>query len=155
MDTITHGIVGALVGKAFFAGNAKPDAPSWRQPPRDTGRVAIVSATLAAMFPDIDVFAGPLAHNSMAMMAWHRNITAGWSAPYFFSYAYPHEAGFARADPRHHENAGADDRPDAKRGKVERTERAAQSAAMRPGVACVMLRPRSYGVSRINWISPA
>ncbi|HEY4918118.1 MAG TPA: amidohydrolase family protein [Solirubrobacteraceae bacterium] len=32
--------------------------------------------------------------------AWHRNITAGWSAPYFFSYAYPHEAGFARADSR-------------------------------------------------------
>jgi uncharacterized protein len=32
--------------------------------------------------------------------AWHRNITAGWSAPYFFSYAYPHEAGFARADAR-------------------------------------------------------
>lgn len=30
--------------------------------------------------------------------AWHRNITAGWTAPYFFSYAYPHEAGFARAD---------------------------------------------------------
>jgi membrane-bound metal-dependent hydrolase YbcI (DUF457 family) len=75
MDTITHGVVGALVGKAFFAGNAKPDAPSWREPPRDTGRVAIVSATLAAMFPDIDVFAGPLAHNSTAIMTWHRNIT--------------------------------------------------------------------------------
>jgi predicted TIM-barrel fold metal-dependent hydrolase len=30
--------------------------------------------------------------------AWHRNIAAGWTAPYFFSYAYPHEAGFARAD---------------------------------------------------------
>lgn len=30
--------------------------------------------------------------------AWHRNIEAGWSSPYFFSYAYPHDTGFARAD---------------------------------------------------------
>ncbi len=29
---------------------------------------------------------------------WHRLINAGWTQPYFFSYAYPHESGFARAD---------------------------------------------------------
>jgi membrane-bound metal-dependent hydrolase YbcI (DUF457 family) len=75
MDTITHGIVGALIGKAFFAGDAAPNAPSWREASRDFGRVAIVSATLGAIFPDIDVFAGPLAHNSLAMITWHRSIT--------------------------------------------------------------------------------
>ncbi|MHB1468307.1 MAG: amidohydrolase family protein [Solirubrobacteraceae bacterium] len=31
---------------------------------------------------------------------WQRNIRAGWKTPFFFSYAYPHEAGFARADAR-------------------------------------------------------
>jgi membrane-bound metal-dependent hydrolase YbcI (DUF457 family) len=75
MDTITHGIVGALIGKAFFADDLPPNAPSWHERPRSADRVAIISATLGSIFPDIDVFAGPLAHNSMAMMTWHRNIT--------------------------------------------------------------------------------
>ena len=30
---------------------------------------------LGAIFPDIDVFAGPIAHNSFAIIEWHRNIT--------------------------------------------------------------------------------
>lgn len=29
---------------------------------------------------------------------WHKFIASGWSTPYFFSYAYPTESGFARAD---------------------------------------------------------
>src|SRR5215217_4389637 len=29
---------------------------------------------------------------------WHKFIASGWSHPYFFSYAYPREDGFARAD---------------------------------------------------------
>ena len=40
-----------------------------------TARAAIVACTLGAMFPDIDIFAGPLAHNPLAIMEWHRNIT--------------------------------------------------------------------------------
>ena len=75
MDTITHGIVGALIGKAFFADDPRKSAPSWRERPTTADRVAIVSATLGAIFPDIDVFAGPLAHNSLALITWHRNIT--------------------------------------------------------------------------------
>jgi len=74
MDTITHGIVGALIGKAFFAEEPSP-AASWRDAPQTTGRVAILAATIGATFPDIDVFAGPLAKNSLALMTWHRNIT--------------------------------------------------------------------------------
>ena len=29
---------------------------------------------------------------------WHRFIASGWSTPYWFSYAYPTESGFARSD---------------------------------------------------------
>src|SRR5258706_13105024 len=79
MDTITHGIVGALAGRAFFAG---PDVPTFsadgavlRFESDPTARVAITACTLGAIFPDIDVFAGPIAHNPLAIMEWHRNIT--------------------------------------------------------------------------------
>jgi membrane-bound metal-dependent hydrolase YbcI (DUF457 family) len=79
MDTITHGIVGALVGKALFAGR---DVPSGLAKGGESGalssptaRAAIVACTLGAMFPDIDIFAGPLAHNPLAIMEWHRNVT--------------------------------------------------------------------------------
>lgn len=75
MDTVTHGILGALIGKAFFAGEPPRGEVSWREPPQNAGRVAIIATTLGAIFPDIDVFAGPLAHNSLAIMTWHRNIT--------------------------------------------------------------------------------
>ena len=79
MDTITHGIVGALAGRAFFAGH---DVPAFsaggavlRFESDPTARVAITACTLGAIFPDIDVFAGPIAHNPLAIMEWHRNIT--------------------------------------------------------------------------------
>jgi membrane-bound metal-dependent hydrolase YbcI (DUF457 family) len=75
MDTITHSIVGALIGKAFFAGEPSRALISWSEPPRTTDRVAILSCTIGAIFPDIDVFAGPLRHNNLAIMTWHRNIT--------------------------------------------------------------------------------
>jgi membrane-bound metal-dependent hydrolase YbcI (DUF457 family) len=79
MDTITHGIVGALAGKALFAGRdvpagfAKPGESSATS--SHTARAAIVACTLGSMFPDIDIFAGPMAHNPLAIMEWHRNIT--------------------------------------------------------------------------------
>ena len=79
MDTITHGIVGALAGRAFFAGRDVPASsadgavrPSESDP---TARVGIAACTLGAIFPDIDVFAGPIARNPLAMLEWHRNIT--------------------------------------------------------------------------------
>jgi len=75
MDTITHGVVGALIGKAFFAGDPTRAPMSWNDPPRDAGRVAILACTAGAIFPDIDVFAGPIAHNNLAIMTWHRSIT--------------------------------------------------------------------------------
>ena len=79
MDTITHGIVGALTGKALFAGADVPAGlvgeGARRALSSPTARVAIVGCTLGAVFPDIDIFAGPLAHNPLAIMEWHRNIT--------------------------------------------------------------------------------
>jgi membrane-bound metal-dependent hydrolase YbcI (DUF457 family) len=79
MDTITHGIVGALAGKALFAGGDVPAALLRSDRPRAisdaTARAAIIGCTLGAVFPDIDVFAGPLARNPLAIMEWHRNIT--------------------------------------------------------------------------------
>ena len=79
MDTITHGIVGALAGKALFASHDIPagDAKGGviRALSSPTARVAIVGCTLGSIFPDIDMFAGPLARNPLAIMEWHRNIT--------------------------------------------------------------------------------
>lgn len=79
MDTITHGIVGALAGKALFAGRDVPagftKSGATHSLSSPTARSAIVACTLGAMFPDIDTFAGPLAHNPLAIMEWHRNIT--------------------------------------------------------------------------------
>ena len=75
MDTITHGIVGALIGKAFFAGEPSRAPFSWREAPKTVGRVAILACTIGAIFPDIDMVAGPLTHNSLALLTWHRSIT--------------------------------------------------------------------------------
>lgn len=79
MDTITHGIVGALAGKAFFAGRDIPAGsngdlrPSAESAP--VARAAIVACTLGAIFPDIDVFPAWLAHSRVKFLEWHRNIT--------------------------------------------------------------------------------
>jgi membrane-bound metal-dependent hydrolase YbcI (DUF457 family) len=79
MDTITHGIVGALAGKAFFAGRDEPATPlhgnSSIAISSRTAKVAIAACTIGSIFPDIDIFAGPLARNPLAIMEWHRNIT--------------------------------------------------------------------------------
>jgi membrane-bound metal-dependent hydrolase YbcI (DUF457 family) len=84
MDTITHGIVGALTGKALFAGQNIPAnsskiaaSNSSRSTARSsvTARVAIVACTLGSILPDIDIFAGTIARNPLALMEWHRNIT--------------------------------------------------------------------------------
>src|SRR5467141_2245721 len=79
MDTITHGIVGALAGRAFFGGRDVPagsaEGVRLRSESAPVARAAITACTLGAIFPDIDVFAGPIARNPLAIMEWHRNIT--------------------------------------------------------------------------------
>lgn len=90
MDTITHGIAGALVGKAFFAGTGDEDgelklagttamngAGRGDNPPAtaQAGRVAIWAATLGGIFPDSDSVLGLFDANGMAVISTHRGET--------------------------------------------------------------------------------
>src|SRR5258708_15814061 len=75
MDTITHGLVGALIAKAFFADDAPPLGTSWLKPPRSEGRVAIICATVGAVFPDIDVFESFFTHDNLTFLTRHRGVT--------------------------------------------------------------------------------
>ncbi len=68
MDTITHGIAGALIGKAFFTERDRSQSGQ-------AGRVATVAATLGSIFPDVDVGAELLSSNDFAILQIHRNVT--------------------------------------------------------------------------------
>jgi len=68
MDTITHGIVGALIGRAFFAERGRTRSGQ-------AGRVATAAATLGSIFPDVDVGAELLSRNDLAILQIHRNVT--------------------------------------------------------------------------------
>ncbi len=70
MDTITHGIAGALLGKAVFRGE---DLFSRR--PMDRARIITWSLMLGAIFPDSDVFRDMVSHNDLLVLTWHRSIT--------------------------------------------------------------------------------
>jgi membrane-bound metal-dependent hydrolase YbcI (DUF457 family) len=70
MDTITHGIAGALIGKAMFGGDQM-----FRFGPMNRGRVATWSLMLGAIFPDSDVFRDMVSHNDMLILTWHRSYT--------------------------------------------------------------------------------
>ena len=70
MDTITHGIAGALIGKAAFGGNdLLPPIPV------DKRRIITWSLMLGAIFPDADVFRDFLSHDDLLLLTWHRSIT--------------------------------------------------------------------------------
>jgi len=71
MDTITHGIAGALVGKGFFS--------------RRAARVVVFAATVGAMFPDIDVIAEIFSRDPLAIVRYHRAITHSFVALPFFA----------------------------------------------------------------------
>jgi len=70
MDTITHGIAGALIGKALFRGD---DLFSRRA--INPARVVTWALMLGAIFPDSDVFRDMLSKNDLLMITWHRSIT--------------------------------------------------------------------------------
>jgi membrane-bound metal-dependent hydrolase YbcI (DUF457 family) len=72
MDPVTHGIAGALLGKAFF---------SKRQE-----RVAIFAATLGAVFPDVDVFAEAFSRDPLSIVKYHRAITHSFVALPVFAF---------------------------------------------------------------------
>ncbi len=70
MDTITHGIAGALISKAAFGGR---DLFS----PRSLSKQRLItwSLMLGAVFPDSDVLRDLFSHNQLLMLTWHRSIT--------------------------------------------------------------------------------
>lgn len=70
MDTITHGIAGALISKAFFDGE---DLFSLRSP--TAGRAVTLAATLGAMFPDVDIVRDILSSNPLSILTSHRGAT--------------------------------------------------------------------------------
>jgi membrane-bound metal-dependent hydrolase YbcI (DUF457 family) len=70
MDTITHGIAGALIGKAVFRGE---DMLALR--PMNRGRIITWALMLGAIFPDSDTFRDIFSHNELLVLTWHRSIT--------------------------------------------------------------------------------
>jgi membrane-bound metal-dependent hydrolase YbcI (DUF457 family) len=70
MDTITHGIAGALIAKAAFGGRDLVSAEVMGKP-----RLATWALTIGAVFPDGDVFRDLFSSNPMLIITWHRSIT--------------------------------------------------------------------------------
>ncbi|HYK38730.1 MAG TPA: metal-dependent hydrolase, partial [Candidatus Eremiobacteraceae bacterium] len=70
MDTITHGVAGALMGKALFGGEDLFSRQSMNR-----GRVITWCTMLGAIFPDSDILRDWFSHNDLLIVTWHRSIT--------------------------------------------------------------------------------
>ena len=70
MDTITHGIAGALIGKALFKGD---DMLAVRAMNR--ARIVTWALMLGAIFPDSDILRDIFSNNPLLIMTWHRSVT--------------------------------------------------------------------------------
>lgn len=76
MDPITHGIAGALIGKAFFANRPSgASRASVAETSVSTARVAIFAAILGAVFPDVDIFVDAFSRDPLAIARYHRGFT--------------------------------------------------------------------------------
>src|SRR3984893_11132814 len=70
MDTITHGIAGALIGKALFnSDDLFASRPMTRQ------RLVTWSRMWGAILPDSDVFRDIFSRDDLLVISWHRSIT--------------------------------------------------------------------------------
>lgn len=70
MDTITHGIAGALISKGAFGGS---DLFPIRKMER--ARITTWVLMLGSVFPDSDVLRDMFSHNELLMITWHRSLT--------------------------------------------------------------------------------
>jgi len=70
MDTITHGIAGALIGKAFCSGDSM-----FPVKPMSRARITTWALMLGAIFPDSDVVRGMFSKNDLLIITWHRSYT--------------------------------------------------------------------------------
>ena len=82
MDTITHGIAGALIAKAAFRGQ-----DMFAAKPVTRARIITWSLMLGAIFPDSDVFREFFSHNDLLILTWHRSITHSLLCLPFFALA--------------------------------------------------------------------
>src|ERR1043166_4176377 len=70
MDTITHGIAGALLAKAGCRGE-----DMFARGPVTRGRIITWALMLGAIFPDSDVLREFFSKNDLLILTWHRSIT--------------------------------------------------------------------------------
>jgi membrane-bound metal-dependent hydrolase YbcI (DUF457 family) len=82
MDTITHGIAGALIGKAAFRGE-----DMFASGPMNRARIITWSLMLGAIFPDSDIFRDWFSSNPLLIVTWHRSITHSLVCMPFFALA--------------------------------------------------------------------
>jgi membrane-bound metal-dependent hydrolase YbcI (DUF457 family) len=70
MDTITHGIAGALISKAVVGGRDM-------FPPIEVGKKRLITwaVVIGAVFPDADVLREFFSENTLLMITWHRSLT--------------------------------------------------------------------------------
>lgn len=70
MDTITHGIAGALIAKAVFSGDDLfPPFPMTKR------RIISWSLMLGAILPDSDIFRDSFSNDPLLILTWHRGIS--------------------------------------------------------------------------------
>jgi membrane-bound metal-dependent hydrolase YbcI (DUF457 family) len=82
MDTITHGIAGALIGKAAFGGE-----DMFASGPMNRARILTWSLMLGAIFPDSDIFRDWFSSNPLLIVTWHRSVTHSLVCMPFFALA--------------------------------------------------------------------
>jgi membrane-bound metal-dependent hydrolase YbcI (DUF457 family) len=70
MDTITHGIAGALIGKAVFHGE-----DMFASKPMNRARIITWTVMFGAIFPDSDILRDWFSNNQMLILTWHRSFT--------------------------------------------------------------------------------
>ena len=70
MDTITHGIAGALIGKAVFGGE-----DMFASKPMNRARIITWTVMFGAIFPDSDILRDWFSNNPMLILTWHRSFT--------------------------------------------------------------------------------
>src|SRR5713101_559141 len=82
MDTITHGIAGALLGKAVFRGDNM-----FSRHPMSRARIITWALMLGAIFPDSDVLREFFSSNDLLIITWHRSITHSLVCLPFFTFS--------------------------------------------------------------------
>ncbi len=94
MDPLTHGLTGALIGKAFFAERGLPSSPDNA---RRFRHMATFAAVLGSIFPDADLIAELFSKSDLAVIELHRNVTHSFVClPFFAALLAALTHGYAR-----------------------------------------------------------